>query len=41
MICIYFGGTSLLIIVNVTTDTVMQIQTYMFFNRYDSWIKKI
>ncbi|OWZ25732.1 preprotein translocase subunit SecY [Wolbachia endosymbiont of Wuchereria bancrofti] len=35
-----FGGTSLLIIVNVTTDTIMQIQSYIFSNRYDSWIKK-
>ncbi|NEV49508.1 preprotein translocase subunit SecY [Wolbachia pipientis] len=35
-----FGGTSLLIIVNVITDTIMQIQSYIFSNRYDSWIKK-
>ncbi len=35
-----FGGTSLLIIVNVVTDTIMQIQSYIFSNRYDSWIKK-
>ncbi|MFT0820144.1 MULTISPECIES: preprotein translocase subunit SecY [Wolbachia] len=35
-----FGGTSLLIIVNVITDTVMQIQSYIFSNRYDNWIKK-
>ncbi|CQD06064.1 preprotein translocase subunit SecY [Wolbachia endosymbiont wPip_Mol of Culex molestus] len=35
-----FGGTSLLIIVNVITDTIMQVQSYVFSNRYDSWIKK-
>ncbi|WP_264702352.1 preprotein translocase subunit SecY [Wolbachia endosymbiont (group A) of Volucella inflata] len=35
-----FGGTSLLIIVNVITDTIMQIQSYIFSNRYDKWIKK-
>ncbi|QKX01161.1 preprotein translocase subunit SecY [Wolbachia endosymbiont of Dipetalonema caudispina] len=35
-----FGGTSLLIIVNVVTDTIMQIQSYIFSNKYDSWIKK-
>ncbi|MDM8335000.1 preprotein translocase subunit SecY [Wolbachia pipientis] len=35
-----FGGTSLLIIVNVITDTIMQIQSYIFSNRYGSWIKK-
>ncbi|WP_423348779.1 preprotein translocase subunit SecY [Wolbachia sp. wLmal] len=35
-----FGGTSLLIIVNVITDTIMQIQSYIFSNRYDNWIEK-
>ncbi|WP_341808654.1 preprotein translocase subunit SecY [Wolbachia endosymbiont (group E) of Neria commutata] len=35
-----FGGTSLLIIVNVITDTITKIQSYIFSNRYDSWIKK-
>ncbi|MDG7055890.1 MAG: preprotein translocase subunit SecY [Wolbachia endosymbiont of Meromenopon meropis] len=35
-----FGGTSLLIVVNVVTDTITQIQSYIFANRYDSWIKK-
>ncbi|NUY39590.1 preprotein translocase subunit SecY [Wolbachia endosymbiont of Litomosoides brasiliensis] len=35
-----FGGTSLLIIVNVITDTIMQIQSYIFSSRYDSWVKK-
>ncbi|UWI83152.1 preprotein translocase subunit SecY [Wolbachia endosymbiont of Howardula sp.] len=35
-----FGGTSLLIIVNVITDTIMQIQSYIFSHKYDSMIKK-
>jgi len=35
-----FGGTSLLIMVNVVTDTITQVQSYIFSNRYDSWIKK-
>ncbi|MDD9336524.1 MAG: preprotein translocase subunit SecY [Wolbachia sp.] len=35
-----FGGTSLLIIVNVITDTIAQIQSYIFSNRYNNWIKK-
>ncbi|MDN5248022.1 MAG: preprotein translocase subunit SecY [Wolbachia endosymbiont of Tyrophagus putrescentiae] len=35
-----FGGTSLLIIVNVVTDTITQIQSYAFSNKYDNWIKK-
>ncbi|MGL9725636.1 MAG: preprotein translocase subunit SecY [Wolbachia sp.] len=35
-----FGGTSLLIIVNVITDTIMQVQSYVFSYKYDNWIKK-
>jgi preprotein translocase subunit SecY len=35
-----FGGTSLLIIVNVITDTITKIQSYVFSNKYDNWIKK-
>lgn len=35
-----FGGTSLLIMVNVVTDTITQVQSYIFSNRYDSLIKK-
>ncbi|WP_168463889.1 preprotein translocase subunit SecY [Wolbachia endosymbiont of Ctenocephalides felis wCfeT] len=35
-----FGGTSLLIIVSVITDTIIQIQSYIFSSRYDNWIKK-
>lgn len=35
-----FGGTSLLIIVNVVMDTISQVQTHIFANRYDSFMKK-
>ncbi|OEY86396.1 preprotein translocase subunit SecY [Wolbachia pipientis] len=35
-----FGGTSVLIMVNVITDTVGQIQSYIFSNKYDSLVKK-
>lgn len=35
-----FSGTSLLIVVNVITDTISQMQSYIFSNRYDNWIKK-
>ncbi|WP_343033097.1 hypothetical protein [Wolbachia endosymbiont of Atemnus politus] len=35
-----FGGTSLLIIVYIVTDTIMQIQSYIFSNKYDSWMRK-
>lgn len=36
----YFGGTSLLIIVSVTLDTIMQIQTHVLSTKYQSLIKK-
>lgn len=36
----YFGGTSLLIVVAVTMDTVTQIQSHMFSQRYESLVKK-
>jgi len=36
----YFGGTSLLIIVSVTLDTITQIQTHVLSSRYQSLIKK-
>ena len=36
----YFGGTSLLIIVTVTIETVMQIQGYLLSYQYNSLIKK-
>ena len=36
----YFGGTSLLIIVSVTMDTVTQIQGYMFAQQYAGLMKR-
>ncbi|TCS62070.1 preprotein translocase subunit SecY [Varunaivibrio sulfuroxidans] len=36
----YFGGTSLLIVVTVTLDTVSQIQSHMFAHQYEGLIKK-
>lgn len=36
----YLGGTSLLIVVNVTMDTVTQVQSHLFAQQYDSLIKK-
>src|SRR5689334_14910266 len=36
----YFGGTSLLIIVSVTMDTVTQIQSHLFAHQYEGLIKK-
>jgi len=36
----YFGGTSLLIVVNVTMDTVGQIQGHLFAHQYEGLIKK-
>jgi preprotein translocase subunit SecY len=36
----YFGGTSLLIVVNVTMDTVSQIQSHLIAHQYDGLIKK-
>lgn len=36
----YFGGTSLLIIVSVTLDTVTQVQTHILSSRYQGLIKK-
>ena len=36
----YFGGTSLLIIVTVTIDTVTQIQSHLFAQQYEGLIKK-
>ncbi len=36
----YFGGTSLLIVVNVTMDTVSQIQGHMLAHQYQGLIKK-
>jgi preprotein translocase subunit SecY len=36
----YFGGTSLLIVVSVTMDTVGQIQAHLFAHQYEGLIKK-
>ena len=36
----YFGGTSLLIIVTVTMDTVVQIQSHLFAQQYESLMKR-
>lgn len=36
----YFGGTSLLIVVSVTMDTVGQIQSHLLAHQYDGLIKK-
>ncbi len=36
----YFGGTSLLIVVNVTMDTVSQIQGHLLAHQYQGLIKK-
>ena len=35
-----FGGTSLLIVVNVTMDTVTQIQSHLLAHQYGDLIKK-
>ncbi len=36
----YFGGTSLLIVVSVTMDTVNQIQSYLLAHQYEGLIRK-
>ena len=36
----YFGGTSLLIVVSVTMDTVSQIQSHLIAHQYEGLIKK-
>ena len=36
----YFGGTSLLIVVSVTMDTVAQIQSHLMAHQYEGLIKK-
>ncbi len=36
----YFGGTSLLIVVTVTMDTVVQIQSHLFSQQYESLMRK-
>jgi preprotein translocase subunit SecY len=37
---LYFGGTSLLIVVTVTMDTIAQIQSHLFAHQYEGLIKK-
>ena len=36
----YFGGTSLLIVVSVTMDTVTQVQSHLLAHQYEGLIKK-
>lgn len=36
----YFGGTSLLIVVNVSTDTITQFQSHLMAQEYDKLFKK-
>lgn len=36
----YFGGTSLLIVVSVTMDTITQVQSHLMSYQYDSILKK-
>ncbi|MCC7267982.1 MAG: preprotein translocase subunit SecY, partial [Caulobacteraceae bacterium] len=36
----YLGGTSLLIVVSVTMDTVAQIQSHLLAHQYEGLIKK-
>ncbi len=37
---LFLGGTSLLIVVNVTVDTIAQVQSHLFAHQYDNLIKK-
>jgi preprotein translocase subunit SecY len=37
---LYFGGTSILIVVSVTMDTVAQIQSHLLAHQYEGLIKK-
>jgi len=36
----YFGGTSLLIVVSVTMDTITQVQSHLLAHQYQGLIKK-
>jgi len=40
LIAQFFGGTSLLIIVGVTLDTMRQIETHLLSHHYDGFLKK-
>jgi preprotein translocase subunit SecY len=37
---LFLGGTSLLIVVNVTVDTITQIQSHLLAHQYGDLIKK-
>ena len=39
MFSIFFGGTSLLILVAVVLDTLAQIESYLLMRRYDGLVK--
>ena len=36
----YFGGTSVLIVVSVTMDTINQVQSHMLAHQYEGLVKK-
>jgi preprotein translocase subunit SecY len=36
----YFGGTSLMIIVSVTMDTITQMQSHLIAHQYEGLIRK-
>ena len=36
----YFGGTSILIVVSVTMDTVTQVQSHLLAHQYEGLIRK-
>jgi len=36
----YFGGTSILIVVSVTMDTVTQIQSHLIAHQYEGLMRK-
>ena len=36
----YFGGTSLLIVVSVTMDTINQVQSHLLAHQYEALIEK-
>jgi preprotein translocase subunit SecY len=36
----YFGGTSVLIVVSVTMDTIQQIQSHLLAHQYEGLIEK-
>ena len=39
-ISFYFGGTSLLIVVEVAMDTVQQIEAHLVVRNYEGFVKK-